>query len=1085
MKDTDQQLRILRQENEELRMQLQEAQETLQAIRSGEVDALVVDGPHGEQIFSLKSADYGYRVLIEEMQEGAVTLAEDGIILYANQFMEKMLGTKLERIIGTAMEPFVYPPDRPTFQALLKRAGHNHASAELRLVTGKGEPIPSYLSANSLSIDNVTTFCLVLTDLRDQKRQERILVEERLSRSIIDQSADALIVCDDRGSVIRASRVAFDLVGGNCLARQFDDVFELHVRPAGDGPSEPDSEFELFTIDHLLAGKRFHSCEAFIAKDGVCTNHLLLSAAPLLDDSARVVGGIVNLADISEKVKIEKRLRESQEWLSTTLMSIGDGVIATDDKGRVVLMNPVAERLTGWTEAQAVGKPIKKVFPIINEDTRLEVKNPIARVLREKVVVGLANHTLLITKDGRTIPIADSGAPIRDDQGKIIGVVLVFRDQTAEREAQKALRESERKLSTLIANLPGMVYRCINDRKWTMLYLSDGCQAVTGYDPSELIENRALAFNDLIVPDDRQQVWDEIQTAIFENRPFTLEYRILDKTNSERWVWEKGRCVAEAEGHELVLEGFISDITELKRSEDLLREREEVYRAIVEQAAEGIVLIDPDTFRFIEFNDAACDGLGCSREEFADLTLIDLQGVLTREEAAERVRTIMQAGHAHFENQQRRKDGTLRDVLTSDRVINVRGREYIVGIWQDITEQKRSQAAQAQAEAQLRQAQKMEALGTLAGGIAHDFNNILGIIIGFTELALSDSDGENPAISDLHEVLKAANRAKDLVQQILAFSRRWEQEKRPVQVGLIVKEAMKMLRASLPATIQIKTKVVSDSAVMADPTQLHQVLMNLCSNSAHAMQGDVGILQVALTDVHLGPESIPPHSDLQPGPHVKLTVQDSGHGIDPAILERIFDPFFTTKGPGAGTGLGLSVVHGLVKNHRGAILVKSVPGEGTTIEVFFPVIQASAEDPMVLTAPLPRGNERVLVVDDEPALARAVKQMLEQLGYQVEFRTNGIDALAAVRQADEKPFDLVITDMTMPHLTGADLARELLKLQPHIAILLCTGFSEHIDAETAERLGIQGFLMKPVVFPELAAMVRKVLDETPRWAENE
>ncbi len=269
-----------------------------------------------------------------------------------------------------------------------------------------------------------------------------------------------------------------------------------------------------------------------------------------------------------------------------------------------------------------------------------------------------------------------------------------------------------------------------------------------------------------------------------------------------------------------------------------------------------------------------------------------------------------------------------------------------------------------------------------------------------------------------------------------------------------------------------------NAVVMADPTQIHQVLMNLCANAAHAMQEDLGVLQVSLTDVRLGPESIPPHSGLQEGPHVKLTVGDTGHGIDPSIIDRIFDPFFTTKEQGVGTGLGLSVVHGIVKSHGGAIEVESRIGKGTTFQVFFPAIEAAAEPPHFEAAALACGRERILVVDDEPALAEATKQTLEQLGYQVEIRTNAIDALEAVRHhATGKPFDLVITDMTMPHMTGLGLTRELLKFQPNLPVLLSTGFSENMDAEKARSIGVRGFLMKPVLMRELAAMIRTVLDE--------
>jgi two-component system, cell cycle sensor histidine kinase and response regulator CckA len=372
----------------------------------------------------------------------------------------------------------------------------------------------------------------------------------------------------------------------------------------------------------------------------------------------------------------------------------------------------------------------------------------------------------------------------------------------------------------------------------------------------------------------------------------------------------------------------------------------------------------------------------------------------------------------------------------------------------------------------------MEALGTLSGGIAHDFNNILGIIVGFTEMACWDMDAASPIRANLQEVLKAAGRAKELVKQILAFSRKSEQEKRPVPVGLIVKETLQMLRASLPTTIHIESKVNISRAVLADPTQIHQVLMNLCANAAHAMRDGGGTLRVSLTDVHFAKGSILPSIDLQPGPHVRLTVEDTGHGIDPAIMDRIFDPFFTTKETGIGTGLGLAVVDGIVRNLGGAIQADSTPGQGTVFHVYFPAVVDIPAAKIELPDSLPTGHERVLLVDDEPALVMATKMILENLGYHVDYRTSSVEALETFRhQPADQPYQLVIADMTMPHLTGADLAKELHRLQPALPIVVCTGFSEKINPETARELGIQGFLMKPVVMQDLAEMVRKVLDE--------
>jgi signal transduction histidine kinase/ActR/RegA family two-component response regulator len=384
----------------------------------------------------------------------------------------------------------------------------------------------------------------------------------------------------------------------------------------------------------------------------------------------------------------------------------------------------------------------------------------------------------------------------------------------------------------------------------------------------------------------------------------------------------------------------------------------------------------------------------------------------------------------------------------------------------------------AKYERQLQQVLKIQAIGTLAGGIAHDFNNILFPIVGYTELTMDEVSQDSVAHKNLEEILKAANRAKDLVQQILTFSRQSDQERKPVKVQYIIKEAIRLLRASIPASIEIIFQIDEHCGpIKGDATQIHQVIMNLCTNAYQAMQEKGGKLEIKLTEVDIGYEETIEKIGMQPGKHVQLSVTDEGCGMDQSVLDRIFEPYYTTKEQGKGTGLGLSVIHGIVKNHGGDITVSSTPGNGTNFKVYLPMIDEVdiAIRPEPNTAAV-TGNERILLVDDEEQIVAMEQKMLENLGYQVTARTDSTEALEVFAKQPQN-FDLVITDMTMPHMTGDQLAQKLLDIKPSLPVILCTGFNEVITEDKALSLGIQRFVMKPVVKNELATTIRTVLDQ--------
>jgi len=521
-------------------------------------------------------------------------------------------------------------------------------------------------------------------------------------------------------------------------------------------------------------------------------------------------------------------------------------------------------------------------------------------------------------------------------------------------------------------------------------------------------------------------------------------------------------------------------INERNEAEAARRKSEMNYRQLVQHANSIIMRMDTEG-RVIFFNQYAQDFFGYGETDILGKNVIGTI-VPQKDRAGFDLRQMIEDIGIHperyvsNENENIRRNGERVRVAWMNKAIYddaSRVKEILcVGI--DVTQKW-------QLEKRLALAQKMEAIGTLAGGIAHDFNNILSAIMGYTELSLIDIPPDSAVNKNLKQVLKAGGRAKELVQQILTYSRQREQEMRPVKINLIVNEALKLLRASLPSTIQFNNDIKSNLAVMSDPTNIHQVIMNLCTNAGHAMQENGGLLSVILTDVDLDDDFANHHPGLNPGKYVRLTVTDTGHGMSPEVIERIFDPFFSTKKKGEGTGMGLFVVHGIVKNQGGTLIVDSTPGQGSVFNAFFPAIQSEWVPDNEHANLLVTGTESILFVDDEAFQADIAKQMLSRLGYRLTTCTSSVEALELFRQSPEE-YDLVITDMTMPHLTGDVLARKLITIRPDIPIVVCTGYSDRVNPEIAGEIGIRELVMKPVVMKDIAHTIRRVLDEDIKQA---
>ena len=508
-----------------------------------------------------------------------------------------------------------------------------------------------------------------------------------------------------------------------------------------------------------------------------------------------------------------------------------------------------------------------------------------------------------------------------------------------------------------------------------------------------------------------------------------------------------------------------------------IQDSEKRFRTLIDRAGDAIFLADVNG-RLVDVNQMACRNLGYTREELLAMTVFDVDPRAAATNPHQGLwANLSSDAYETVNSEHRRKDGTVFPVEIRVGILPWSGTNYILGFARDVSGRVEAEQERQRLQAQLAQAQKMETIGTLAGGIAHDFNNILSAIMGFGEIVKLELPAGSIAVENIEQVLKASKRAANLVQQILTFSRKSEHRLERLQPHLIVNEALKLLRASLPTTIKILEDIDSSSGeLMADPTNIHQIVINLCTNSVQAMEREEGILSVALSRKKIGARQLQERAAV-PGDYIVLSVSDTGRGMDPQTMARIFDPYFTTKEVGRGTGLGLAVIQGIVDDYKGFIEVDSAPGKGTAFHIYLPAL--ARRSPAVVEAArdevLATGSERILVVDDEEVIVRMLKAGLGRLGYEVAGLTDPLEALALVRN-DPARFDLVITDQTMPNLSGAKLAAEILKIRADLPVILCTGYSSVVSMESALAMGVKAYLAKPVERKTMAQTVRAVLD---------
>ncbi len=988
---------------------------------------------------------------------------ESGACVDANENFLRLFGYSRTELIGRRPVDLGIWPDlaqREGYVEILRTHGTvRDFPARVRLRSGEIRLVQ--MSSDVVEIGGSRHNVTVLHDMTDKLQAERTLreSEEKFSKAF-RASPDAISVSDLSTGHFLDVNEGYEQLSGYKRA-------ELIGRTSSEmgiwsNPGDREKILEELnrsgSVRDMQLKARTHSGEL---------KTFLLSAEKI------EIGGrpcvVVVSRDITVRMQAEQALRESEEKFAAAFRVSPDIMSISDyESGNYIEVNEAHERIFGFSRAESIGhSPLE--LGIIPTDSGLQEE-----MLR------------LLQKEGR---LRDFKAHARNRRGEHMVVLLsaefiqfggrkcvlrVSRDITARLQAEQALRESEEKFSKAFRASPDAI--AITDLE-TGHYIeaNGGHEQIFGFTREEVIGRTTLELGYYRNPEDRARMVAEIRA---HGAVHNLELPCLNRRGEPITVLYSGEAI-EVNGRKCLV-SVIRDITSRKRAEEALRDSEARFRSYFESPFIGMAITSADR-RWLEVNDHLCRMLGYPREELLRMSWSEItvaEDVNKNDALLGRVMAGELDG-CTFEKRYRRKDGGILYANLSTRSFR-RGDgtlDYFLTVIQDITEKHEAEETRAGLENQLRQAQKLEALGTLAGGIAHDFNNILTAMIVYRELAVMDIDRPADLRKHLAEIGQASTRAKELVRQILTFSRQQKQERRAVRLHPVVKEALQLLRSSLPSTIEMDLHIDEQSPeVLADTGQVHQIVMNLATNAAHAMRDRHGRLTVRLVPRQLDEEFCRIQSGLRPGLYAQLSVTDMGHGMDETTLGHIFEPFFTTKGPGEGTGLGLAVVHGIMEDHDGTIAVRSRVGGGTTFDLFFPqylgIIRAAVEQ----DAGIPRGRgESVLLVDDERPLCDAIGAVLQKLGYRMTVCTDPMDAVARFRAAP-LDFDVLLTDHTMPQMTGLDVIREVHAVRPGLPVLLVSGLSGTWTPEKLRGFDIRELVAKPLDLASLAQAVRRALD---------
>lgn len=765
------------------------------------------------------------------------------------------------------------------------------------------------------------------------------------------------------------------------------------------------------------------------------------------------------------KHRIEKKLKDNEQYLNTTLLSIGDAVITTDTRGIITFMNPIAEVLTGCTQKDCFGKPINKIFNIVNEKTGKKVESPVTKVLREGVIVGLANHTILIARDGKRISIDDSGAPIKDEKGNIIGVVLVFRDITKRRQTEDALQESEERYRTMIEKAHDMVWTLDTQANFT--FFNHQSEVITGYK----FENwKGKSFAPLIHPDDIETVTRVFQQTML-GKPQQYEVRIKGKYNEI--VLSVNTAPIFKDEKIIGTVSFGRDITERKHAEEELLAEKEHLAVTLRSISDGMITTDIHG-KIILINKVAEKLTGWNRADAIGMFLNDVFHIIN-EETGKKIKNPFEKVIKNNESVNIfdntilvARDGTERNIEDSSAPIHNKDSKIIgsVLVFRDITEKRKM-------EYELQKAHKLESLGILASGIAHDFNNVITGIMGNISLALIHLSPNDQIFRYLTNAEKAVNQAKDLAQQLLTFSKGGAPLKNITSIIDLIKNASSIvLRGS---NVRYELQAPDDLlSVRIDQGQISQVINNLIINADQAMP-EGGIIKIKSENIQIKKNQDFP---LPSGKYIKISIGDQGTGISEEYLNKIFDPFFTSK-PN-GNGLGLTICYSIIKKHNGYITVESKIGHGTIFYIYLPAFQDKMIETIKVEKNISTGKEKILVMDDEKIVRDVIISMLKHLGYNANGSEDGNEAIMLYKKAMKanSPFDIVIMDLTIPGKMGGKKAvKKLLEIDPSARVIVSSGYSNDPIMANYKQYGFKGFITKPYKIEELSEILHEVITD--------